>query len=54
MDVVFDEGTGKYLRSGSMSQDNGYEIKFNSFGYVPASENQRARADRFICQLGSI
>lgn len=39
-------------RSGSMSKDNGCEIKFNICGYFPASENPREIAEQQVmCQL---
>ena len=42
-------------RSGSMSKDNGCEIKFNICGYFPASENPREITEhRVMCQLWSI
>ena len=41
-------------RSGSMSKDNGCEIKFNICGYFPASENPIEIAEQQVmCQLGS-
>ena len=51
---LFDEGNN-ISRSGSMSKDNGCEIKFNICGYFPASENPGEIAEqRVMCQLGSI
>ena len=51
---MFDEGNN-ISRSGSMSKDNGCEIKFNICGYFPASENPGEIAEqRVMCQLGSI